>query len=69
MISKTFIEKERIDTAVFPEPVCAHAMRSLFESAMGIAARWTGIGWTNFAARMLFSRTEPRSISLHVRDK
>jgi hypothetical protein len=52
--------------AVFPDPVWAHAMRSLPAREMGMAWRCTGVGRTYLQRRMLSLSPAPRSISAKV---
>uniref|UniRef100_A0A0A9DNM5 Uncharacterized protein n=1 Tax=Arundo donax TaxID=35708 RepID=A0A0A9DNM5_ARUDO len=52
--------------AVFPDPVCAHAMRSRPASEIGMACRCTGVGRTYLHRRMLSLSASPRSISAKV---
>lgn len=45
--------------AVFPEPVCAQAIKSRLLRTMGMLYFWTGVGRSYLADLMLFSNWVP----------
>ena len=51
------------NAAVFPEPVCAHAIRSRPASLMGIAYFCTGVGFLNLHRSMFLFTEAPKSMS------
>ncbi|WVZ60931.1 hypothetical protein U9M48_010885, partial [Paspalum notatum var. saurae] len=52
--------------AVFPDPVCAQAMRSRPAMEIGMACRCTGVGFTYLHLRMFSFTASPKSISAKV---
>mmetsp|Transcript_10503 Transcript_10503/g.44686 ORF Transcript_10503/g.44686 Transcript_10503/m.44686 type:complete len:252 (+) Transcript_10503:1011-1766(+) len=54
------------NAAVFPDPVCAHAIRSLRAMEMGIAYFCTGVGFLNLHRSMFLFTAAPKSMSWNV---
>ena len=51
------------NAAVFPDPVCAHAMRSRRAKEIGIAYFCTGVGFLNLHRAMFLFTAAPKSTS------